>query len=109
MGYSHKRNRKGRKGTQRGGNSGASGYVGGLVGTLDQQFNNVFNSPSGGNTVRPLMSGGKRRQKRHRKSQRGGYWAQVINNAIVPLTLFALNKHAHKSRRSGKSRTFRRT
>jgi hypothetical protein len=112
MGYSRKRNRTGRKRTQRGGSaSGASGFMDQLVGTVDQQFNNVFNSPNGGNTIKPLMMQQGGRRRKHRR-QKGGYWAQVINNAIVPLTLFALNKQAHTSKRSsannGASRTFKR-
>lgn len=51
----------------------------------------------------PFQEGGarKRHSRSHRKkSQKGGYWAQVISGAVVPLSLFALNQHfAKRSKR----------
>jgi hypothetical protein len=112
MGYSKKHSRRhGRKRShkQRGG-GGAADFVSSIVGgTVTQQMNNVFGTSNvDSNTIRPLgQSGGGRRR---RMKQKGGYWAQVINNAIVPLTLFALNKQAHnKSRRSAFGKSVART
>jgi hypothetical protein len=105
MGYSRKHTRGKRhghrKGTrakrQRGGD--ASNFVSNAVGgTVTAQFDNVFGNASGGNTIRPLGQQGGGKRRRYKKAQRGGYWAQVINNAIVPLTLFALHKKMSKSR-----------
>jgi hypothetical protein len=102
MGYSliggRKRHSSRRHRKQRGG-GGASDFVSNTVGgTVGAQISSVFGSSGTSNVIKPLgQSGG---GKRHKK-QRGGYWAEVVNNAIVPLTLFALNKHAHsKSRKS---------
>ena len=102
MGYSrkHTRGKRHGKGTrakrQRGGD--ASNFVSNTVGdTVSALMNSVFGGDGVGNTIKPLgqQGGGKRRRK-----QKGGYWAQVINNAIVPLTLFALHKKMSKSRGS---------
>lgn len=54
------------------------------------------------NVIKPMNGGAKRRHPRRNanKSQKGGYWAQVISSAVVPLSLFALNQHfANKSKR----------
>jgi hypothetical protein len=56
----------------------------------------------GDNVIKPMNGGAKRRHARRHanKSQKGGYWAQVISSAVVPLSLFALNQHfANKSKR----------
>ena len=58
------------------------------------------------NVIKPLMQQGGRHKKNrpHRKkSQKGGYWAQVISTAVVPLSLFALNQHyAKRSKRNSR-------
>ena len=112
MGYSRKHSRRHsrRHSKQRGGGGAAdfvSGVVGGSVGT---QISNVFGGNSSSNVIKPLgQSGGGRRRRRNTK-QKGGYWSQVINNAFVPLTLFALNKYAHnKSKRTAFRKSFART
>ena len=53
------------------------------------------------NVIKPMMQGGAIRRRHHaKKSQKGGYWAQVISSAAVPLSLFALNQHfAKRSKR----------
>jgi hypothetical protein len=44
------------------------------------------------------MTGGKKRRTR---SRRGGYWSQVINNAIVPFSLIGLQqKFGKRTRRN---------
>jgi len=107
MGYSRRhtknsqvkhRRRHRRRSAQRGGD--ASDFVSKIVGRdVTTQINNVLGGNSNNNTIKPLMGGGRKRGGGH-KTQRGGYWAQVINNAIVPLTLFALHKKMSKSRGS---------
>lgn len=104
----HRGHRKHRRHTQKGGNDGgAAGYVTKMFGNGPAQFANTFgpNSPPG-NIISPLpgQHGGKRhRHHKHHangsRSKKGGYWAQVLSNAAVPLALFALNKHYGKSRK----------
>ena len=83
------------------GGAGASEFVASAVGgTVSQQMQN---SLQGGDNVIKLMRGGRRKNKRpskRRSSQKGGYWAQVISSAAVPLSLFALYQHfAKRSKR----------
>lgn len=82
--------------------SSASSYGSAVNGTGDQQFSRVFDqSGVGGKTQSNAaigaqgqnsksMSGGKRR--RSRKNKKGGFWGEIINQAIVPLTLLGLNQ-----------------
>ena len=90
-----------------------SSYGMAVNGTVDQQFNNVFdqNGPDGkfqsnssvglqGQNVGPSpsasykMTGGKR--KRTRKNKKGGFLGSILNQAIVPFTLVGLNQKASK-------------
>ena len=119
------RRRKSIRRSMRGGSGGATGYMGGLVGTTGQQLalantNHMgLMSLSGQNITGPgpmnasanysLINGGqsggrrKRRCKSRRKSrkQRGGMWGQMLASAAVPLTLLGLQqtfkrrKHRH--------------
>jgi hypothetical protein len=88
--------------TQKGG-AGAAEWMTQLVGNGNQQFQDVFGSGSSGssNTIKPLsQSGGRSRHRRGTKKQRGGYWAEVLNTAAVPLALFGLQrKFANRSRK----------
>jgi len=86
------------------GGAGAAEFVASTVGaTVDQQMANSLQGNGNDNTIKPLMHGGRRKNKRpskRRSSQKGGYWAQVISSAVVPLSLFALNQHfAKRSKR----------
>ena len=88
------------------GGAGAAEFVASAVGsTVDQQMVNSLQN--GDNTIKPLMHGGRRRKNnrpsKRRSSQKGGYWAQVISSAVVPLSLFALNQHfAKRSKRNSR-------
>ena len=97
------------------GNGGPSGwsYVSGLVGNLDQQYNNTLVGNGSGNQLAinnrgPTMSGGRHRRnhsKRHRR--RGGSFGPVIYDAIVPLGLLAAQQ-TYGKRKSRKNRITRR-
>lgn len=108
------------------GGGGAADFMLQTVGTGDQQYNNVFdiNSPfkAQGNTIVGLqgqntewpadvginspaaraMTGGKRRRKR-----RGGFLGEVVNQAVVPLSILGMQQ-SYKKRRGGKRHTRRR-
>lgn len=106
----------GRRRKRRGGQS-AHEYVQDQVGTQDQQYKNVFESPvnnsgnaivglAGQQSVRPVQTqhGGKRRTKR------GGYWGQVLSTALVPFGLWAAQNRFSKRRgikHGGKTRKHR--
>ena len=111
----------------RGGYSSASTYGSYVNGSPDSQFARTFDQsgPYGGrfgseyvgaqgqwaqqpNTpsaaqLRPVQSAGKRR----RRSRRGGFFGEVINQAIVPFGLLGLQQTYRKKRHGGR-RTKRR-
>lgn len=81
---------------------GAGKYVFGHYGSGEQQFNNTFNQnnglPNSANTLVDLKGhqmGGRHRTRRHRK-KRGGFIGDVVNQAIVPLTLLGLQQRYKK-------------
>lgn len=93
--------------------SSASSYGGYVNGSGDSQWNRVFTGDAptpygneivgaqGQNSMIPasvnssgVLKGGKRR------SRKGGYWAQVINQALVPFGLWGLqNRYAKRHTR----------
>jgi len=102
---------------------GAAGWVEGKYGNVDQQYNSVFDigSKTLGNTFTTLpasqvptsqqlslvqSAGGRRRRGRKCKGtkKRGGFLGPVVNQAIVPFSLLALqNKFGRrKSKRNYK-------
>jgi hypothetical protein len=112
------------------GNGGAAGWVEGHYGNEDQQYNNVFDigSKTLGNTFTQLpasqmptnqslsliQSAGRRRRKGRKgrmSKKRGGFlMGEVINQAVVPFGLLALqNRYGRrKSRMNNFSRKFKR-
>ena len=117
------------KRSQRGGNySSASTYGSYVNGSGDSQYNRVFDQgnsnqsniiigsqgqnshqagiPSGQN-LSLVQSAGSRHRKR---GKRGGFWGQVINQALVPFSILGLQQtYRRKGSSSGnKSRRYRR-
>ena len=84
----------------------ASSYMRATVGTGNEQYNNVFESSknsSNSNSIVGLQ--GQRAGKRVRtKKRRGGYWSQVINNAIIPFTLLGLQQTYRRKKGGNKTR-----
>jgi len=106
--------RKGRR-SRRGG--GAAEYVLGQYGDVNKQYDGVFKTgnPAFGNQIINLQhpssvqamaqKGGKRRssKSRSRRSKRGGYWGQMINQALVPFGLLGLqNAYAKRTKKNRK-------
>lgn len=102
--------RKGRR-SKRGG-AGAAEYVLGQYGTGDAQWDAVFKTgnPAFGNQIinqqhpnsvqSMAQKGGKRKSRR---SKRGGYWGQIINQALVPFGLLGLqNAYAKRTKKNRK-------
>jgi hypothetical protein len=107
------------------GGGGADTYELGVVGNGQTQFNNTFRinpndtivgkqsnvirdikdpslgvKPLGVNFDSPLLKGGRRRRgsrrSRSRRSRRGGYWGEVVNQAVVPFALLAAQNRFSK-------------
>ena len=127
----HSRSRRHHKRrSMRGGYSSASTYGTYVNGSVDSQYNRVFGSGSAnqsnvivgeqGQWARPVntptaqnlalvQSAGRRRhRRRHGRSRRGGLIGEVVNQAIVPLTLLGMQHTYRKGKRGGR-RTRRRS
>lgn len=82
--------------------SGAGNYVLKNYGDMNTQLQNVNADPSS-NYIKTV--GGRRRRRRtHRK--RGGFLGEIVNQAIVPATLFGLSRRYRKNPRSSKHSKF---
>ena len=104
--------RKGRR-SKRGG-AGAAEYVLGQYGTGDAQWDAVFKTgnPAFGNqiinqqhpnSVQSMAQKGGKRKSSSRRSKRGGYWGQIINQALVPFGLLGLqNAYAKRTKKNRK-------
>lgn len=125
--HRHSRRHRTRSRRMRGGYTSASTYGGYVNGSPDSQFARTFDQsgPYGGrfgseyvgaqgqwaqqpNTpsasqLQLVQSAGKRR----RKSRRGGFFGEVLNQAIVPLSILGLQQTYRKKRHGGR-RTKRR-
>jgi hypothetical protein len=128
---SHKRSRSHRKRNYKGGNyTSASTYGSYVNGDPESQFARTFdttgpyagrmgteyvgaqgqwgqalNVPNSENLSLIQSAGRKRRHSRGRKtkSKRGGVWGEVLNQAVVPFSLFALqNRYRKNSTRKNK-------
>ena len=84
----------------------ASAYMRATVGSGNQQYDNVFESSknsSNSNSIVGLQ--GQRAGKRGgTKKRRGGYWSQVINQAIIPFTLLGLQQTYRRKKGGRKTR-----
>ena len=105
---------------------GGAGWVAGKYGTEDQQYNNVFragspnlgnsfdlpssNTPNNGQLALIQSAGGRRRRRGRMTKKRGGFlMGEVINQAVVPFGLLALqNRYGRRKSRMNKSRRSRR-
>jgi hypothetical protein len=113
-----------------GNGGGGAGWVEGKYGNEDQQYNSVFDigsktlgnsftilpasqTPTPGNLSLIQSAGGRRRGRRGRgrmTKKRGGFlMGEVINQAVVPFGLLALqNRYGRRKSRMNKSRRSRR-
>jgi len=108
---------------------GGAGWVEGKYGTEDQQYHNVFdigsktlgnsfdlpssNTPNSGQLALIQSAGARRKGRRGRgrmTKKRGGFlMGEVINQAVVPFGLLALqNRYGRRKSRMNKSRRSRR-
>ncbi len=91
----------------RGGSSSAASYGMEVNGTMDDQFNRVMNDGSSSNAIigtQGQKAGGRR------KSKRGGFWGQVINQAVVPFSILGMqqtyNKRKHHNGKTHRRRRY---
>jgi hypothetical protein len=88
--------------------SSASSYGMAVNGSGDSQFNRVFGNGGNSNIITGLQgqnaglpptlaqrAGGKRRSKK------GGFWGQVINQAVVPFGILGLQQTYRRKRHNG--------
>ena len=106
---------------------GGAGWVEGKYGNEDQQYNSVFDigsktlgnsftvlpasqTPTPGNLSLIQSAGGRRRRRGRMTKKRGGFlMGEVINQAVVPFGLLALqNRYGRRKSRMNKSRRSRR-
>lgn len=84
--------------------SSGSSYEMAVVGDGNTQFQNVFgpSNNSQSNVIRGLQGqiGGKRKMKG--KSRKGGYWSQVINQAVVPFALWGMQNRYRRNNKTKK-------
>lgn len=85
----------------------ASSYQLAVNGTGNEQFDRVFNdtsSQSNGITGLQGQRAGSRRRRHHRK-RKGGMWGEIVSQAVVPLSLLAMQQRYGKGKkRSSRSR-----
>ena len=93
-----RRRRSGSRRVKRGGD-GAASYMLKTVGTGDQQYNNVFSQGTPGQSNAVVGLQGQKAGKSRRR--RGGLWGPVINQAVVPASILALQQ-SYKRKRGGK-------
>jgi hypothetical protein len=110
-----------------GNGGGGAGWVEGKYGNEDQQYNSVFDigsktlgnsftilpasqTPTPGNLSLIQSAGGRRRRRGRMTKKRGGFlMGEVINQAVVPFGLLALqNRYGRRKSRMNKSRRSRR-
>ena len=119
-----KRGRKTHRRGRRGGDGAADWIISNFGGTTEEQFMNTFGNSGNGNAgaliptltgapavlpynqpqgslalnAGPVQGGGKRR-----RGKKGGYWAQVIETALVPFGLLGLqNAYGRRTRKHRK-------
>ena len=107
---------KRRNKSKRGGD--ASKYILDNYGTADKQYSNVFDQlpgvsnsgyPGASNVIRTLsgqVAGSRHKRNGGTRKKRGGFWGQLINQAIVPFSIFGLQQTYGRKRSSNKTRRF---
>jgi len=113
---SYRKHRKGGSAPDASSYSSAASYGVAVNGPLDSQIKNSLMSDGlngqsqsitsvglqGQNVGIPpnqLMKGGRRHKT---KSKRGGFWGQVINQAIVPFSILGMQQTYRRKKRGGK-------
>jgi hypothetical protein len=93
------------------GGGGAAGYVSNIAGSSTiGQLERTFSGNQNGNAL--VLTNGKSvggtRRKGKGKGRRGGQWSQILNQAIVPAGILALQQSYRRRGSKGGKRTKRR-
>jgi hypothetical protein len=108
----HHKKMGGKRRTKKGG----SQYVLNKYGNMETQYANVFDQkagisnsgfPGASNVIRTLsgqVAGSRRNKNGGTRKKRGGFWGQLINQAIVPLGLLGFQQTYGRKKRGGKSK-----
>jgi len=91
--------------------SDSQSYMLATVGKGNVQYDNVFMSDKSNGTGNAIVGlqgqkAGKKRAKsvKNTKKRKGGYWGQVINQAIVPFSLLGLQQSYRRKHGTKKNR-----
>ena len=79
-----------------------------VVGDTQTQTDNTFGQKSDSNAI--IGTSGQKagsRKRGSRKSRKGGFWGDVLNNAVVPFGILATQQSYKRNKKAGK-RTKRR-
>ena len=76
----------------------AASYGMAVNGTLDRQFNGTFEGtgPAVYKGVQGQSAGGRKRSKK------GGFWGQIINQALVPFSILGMQQTYRRNKHGGK-------
>jgi hypothetical protein len=75
-------------------------------GTTNQQYDRTFmgNGPANYTGLQGQMTGG----RKSRRKRNGGFFGEIINQAIVPFALLGMQQTYRKKRNGGRTRRHRR-
>ena len=92
------------------GGGGAAGYVNRIAGySTVGQLDRTFSGNQNGNAL--ILTNGKSvggSRRKGRKSKRGGQWSQILNQAVVPASILALQQSYRRRGSKNGKRTKRR-
>jgi len=84
--------------------SDAQSYMRATVGSLNTQYNNVFSNNAVGHPASiSTLDGQKAGRGRTRRQKKGGLWGNVINQAVVPFGILAMQQAYGRKRNSSAS------
>ena len=101
------RGRKSRGRRTRGGSlnnySSAAGYGMSVVGDTKTQIDNTFGQKTDSNAI--VGTSGQKAGSRKRKASRsrnGGFWGNVLNSAVVPFGILAMQQSYKRNKKAGR-------
>lgn len=107
MAIKRSRGRSGRGKNRRGGSlnnySSAASYGMSVLGDTQTQTNNTFGQKTDSNSI--IGTSGQKagsRKKGSRKSRKGGFWGNVLNNAVVPFGILAMQQSYKRNKKAGR-------
>ncbi len=109
-----KRRMSKKRNSKKGGYSDAASYALATAGPANVQWDNVFDSSKShvpGNALVSLQGqtvGGRgKRSRSRRRSQKGGFWGEIISQALTPFTLLAMQQTFRRKKSGNQTRRSR--